>query len=550
MIQEMRTPILIVGGGLVGLSMALFLSHHQVPYLLIERHRGTSIHPRARGLSVRAMELLRQVGIEEEIRKAGRTMANNLGFLDAKTLAQADFAQGLDGGKAQQVYKIITQENLDQLSPTNTCKCTQDKIEPVILAATHKQGGTVRFHTELLSFEQDEVGVTATVMDRTTGKKDIIYSQYLIATDGAKSPIRQTLDIPMSGRGSMGHQINMLFEADLRDLLHNHRFNICNIQNEYTAGSILTVDNKNRFTYHISYYPEKGETVEEFTPNRCLQLIRHAIGLPQVDVKLLSVLPWEAAVRVANQFQKGRIFLVGDAAHHMPPTGGYGGSTGIQDAHNLAWKLAMVLQGHSDPALLESYDAERQPIAHFTAAQAGLIADTGMIAGILKSDYQKDNTPTLANSTMISLAYHYNSPAIIQEETQKVPIEHLILDGRPGTRAPHFWMDPESKQNSVLDIFGRRFVLLTSSQGNPWRIGIQQVSENLGVSIDSYTIDSTNDSKDPLETFVNLYGITEFGAVLVRPDGFIGWRSPSMQENTEQVLEKVLKQLLYHLENV
>ncbi|WP_165347197.1 FAD-dependent oxidoreductase [Gottfriedia acidiceleris] len=550
MIQETRTPVLIVGGGLVGLSMALFLSHHLVPYILIERHRGTSIHPRARGLHIRSMELMRQVGLEEEIKHAGIPMARNVGFLEAEKLVQADFAQGIHGKKAKQIYKMLGQENLSHLSPSTTCKCTQDEIEPVMLAAARNRGGEFRFYTELVTFEQDSSGVSATVMNRDTGKKDVIYAQFLIATDGAHSPIRQALNISMSGRGSMGHQINMLFEADLSNLLQEYRFNICNIQNEFTSGTLLTVGDKNRFTYHVPYYPEQGETPQDFTPERCIQIIRQAIGQPQVGINLLNVSPWEAAIRIANQYQLGRIFLVGDSAHVMPPTGGFGGNTGIQDAHNLAWKLAAVLQGQADSILLESYESERQPVAKFTATQAAIIADTGAIADILKSDIPQ--TPKLkpASSTMISLAYHYKSLAIIQDEKQDLSVDSLILDGRPGTRAPHLWLDPESNQKSILDIFGRQFVLLTSEQGNPWRIGARQVSETLGTSIDSYMIDSKNVSKDTLETFLKLYGITELGAVLVRPDGFIGWSSAGMQENTEQILENVIRQILCNLERM
>lgn len=545
MMQETTTPVLIVGGGLVGLSTSLFLSQQQVPHLLIERHPGTSIHPRARGLRIRAMELMRQVGLEEEIKQAGQTMTNNLGFLNAKTLAEADLKQSLYGEKAKQVYKLMAQEDLDQLSPTTSCKCTQDEIEPVMLKAARHRGGKFLFHTELVSFKQNPSGVTAIIMDRTTGMKNVIHSQYLIAADGANSSTRQSLDIPMSGRGSMSHQINMLFEADLSDLLKDDSFSICNIQNEYTSGTLATVGNKHRFTYHVAYHPELGETIKDFTPARCLEIIHHAIGLPRMDIKLLSVLPWEAAIRIADRFQERRIFLVGDSAHLMPPTGGYGGSTGIQDAHNLAWKLAMVLQGHSDSALLESYETERRPIAHFTAEQAGLMADTGVFASILKPNQQKEKGPKPVSDTLISLGYHYDSPAVIQEEAQEVSIERSTLDGRPGTRAPHLWLNSEVLHHSILDLFGQHFVLLTGSQGEAWRIGAKQVSRTLGAPIKCFTIDESSESMDVQERFLNLYGITEYGAVLVRPDGFIGWRSRDTQENIEQILERVLKQLLY-----
>ncbi|TCZ69566.1 hypothetical protein E0485_23765 [Paenibacillus albiflavus] len=225
-----KTPILIVGGGLVGLSMALFLNQHQVPYILVERRSGTSIHPRARGLGVRAMELMRQVGIEAEIKQAGAAMSKNFGLLDAETLAQADFEQAVK--QTKYMLSMMKTENFS-LSPTYGGKCTQDTLEPVMLAAALNRDGHIRFNTELVSFEQDNTGVTATVMDRTTESMETIYAQYLIATDGANSRIRQALDITMSGRGSLSHQINILFEADLSDLLHERSFSICNIKNKH-----------------------------------------------------------------------------------------------------------------------------------------------------------------------------------------------------------------------------------------------------------------------------------------------------------------------------
>ncbi|MED0979872.1 FAD-dependent oxidoreductase [Bacillus paramycoides] len=548
MMNVTKTPILIVGGGLVGLSMALFLNQHKVPYILVERRSGTSIHPRARGFGVRAMELMRQVGIEAEIKQAGAAMSKNFGLLDAETLAQADFEQA--NKQTKYMLSMMKTENFS-LSPTYGGKCTQDTVEPVMLTAALNRGGHIRFNTELVSFEQDNTGVTATVMDRTTETTETIYAQYLIATDGANSRIRQALDITMSGRGSLSHQINILFEADLSDLLHERSFSICNIKNKYTNGSLMTVGNANRFTYHVPFYPEKGETVKDFTPERCLEFVRHAIGLPEVNINILSILPWEAAVRVADQYLQGRIFLAGDAAHVMPPTGGYGGSTGIQDAHNLAWKLAAVLQGKADPKLLESYEQERRPVARFTTEQAGLLADTGAVKVIHSSSddtSEPADIPIPADGTLVSLAYHYRSDAIVYEE-QHFPMEHLVMDGRPGTRAPHLWVEHQDEHKSTLDFFGKHFVLLTSTSGETWLTAAQKISQVLGVPVDCYAIGSTGDMKEVEGDWLHSYGIKEQGAVLIRPDGFVGWRSPDAQEDTEKILEQALKQMLCQFGN-
>ncbi|PKR82614.1 FAD-dependent monooxygenase [Heyndrickxia camelliae] len=539
--NEKHIPVLIVGGGLVGLSAALFLSHHQVPYLLIERHSNTSIHPRSRGINIRAMEIMRQLGLEEEIRKAGASMKNNLGIVHAETLAQANLTKHLSSPKKIPPILLELMEQAKILSPTDGCKCTQDQIEPVLLNAIHQRGGKTLFNTELIHFQQDENKVTATIRNRINGKKEIIHADYFIAADGANSFIRNRLGIKMPGQ-SLGHQINMLFEADLSGLLLDGSFSICNIKNSQTEGTLFSVGHSHRFTYHVTYHPEKGESLKDFTNEICIKLIQQAIGLHQIDIKLLSILPWEAAIRVADLFQYGRIFLVGDAAHIMPPTGGFGGSTGIQDAHNLAWKLAAVIKYQASPVLLETYQTERQPIGKFTAEQAGLLANSGVFA-IMKK--KTDEPPNPADGLLISLAYQYHSSAVITNIDEKFPMTYLVLDGRPGTRAPHVWLERQNQKLSTLDLFGKNFVLLTELES--WSETACEVSESIGVPIDTYSIHSKGNLKDINNDWKSHYGISEEGAVLVRPDGFVGWRSINGKENPKQALKLALSQLLCKL---
>ncbi len=356
------TPVLIAGGGPAGLAAALLLARHGVPPLLVERHAGTSIHPRARGLNVRTMEILRTVGLEGDVRDAGAALATSRYMLFVDTLAGEEIRRVPDADL------LPVGEALARVTPCDWGRCAQDELEPVLATAARAHGADLRFGTDLVSFSQDADGVSATLADRATGAHRAVRAQYLVAADGAHSLVRESLGVPMAGlgpvsRGQLGHFVNVYFRANLSDLVRGREFILCFVERPGAESLLLAVNNADRWLFNVEYDPDRGETPDAFTPARCVALIKAAIGLPDLDVEILSVLPWEGAALIADRFQAGRAFLVGDAAHVMPPAGGFGLNTGVQDAHNLAWKLALVLKGTADPALLDTYEAERRPVA-------------------------------------------------------------------------------------------------------------------------------------------------------------------------------------------
>lgn len=527
-------PVLIVGGGPVGLSASLFLTQHEIHSFLVERHRSTSIHPRARGMNFRTMELFRELGLEEQIRTAGSELVANSGMLIVETLAGAERA------RIQMEKPFSSYQHTQEISSTSGCMCAQDQLEPILCTAAHQRGGEVRFGTELVSFEQDASGVTATVREQMSGAQRTLRAHYLIAADGPSSRIRQALEISTSGRGSLGHQINIYFSADLSDLVRGREFILCQVENPEARGLLLAVNNTNRWLFQVTYHPEQGETPEHFPPERCADLIRKAIGRPEIPIEIKSILPWEAAVRVADCFQNGRVFLAGDAAHQMPPTGAFGANTGIQDAHNLAWKLAAVLKGQAAPELLTTYDIERRPVARFTAEQAGM------------RDARSSMDPTsasragLADNLVLIAGYQYSSPAIISADETPLPLDRVELHGRPGTRVPHLWIERQGKRISTLDLFGSHFVLLAGEDGHVWRAAAQEIAARQGIGLDAYCIGSSGDLIDLDGYWCDTFGVTAGGTVLVRPDGFVGWRSEGAEQQPEVVLERVLDRLLCH----
>lgn len=557
-VQEVHVPVLIIGGGIVGLSASLFLSHLGIRSLLVERHPGTSIHPRARGFNGRTMELYRGLGIDEEIRAAGAELSASYGIYKGATLSEVIGKKkrgkgdtkraGMPGGGPGGIISWI--------SPVAGARGTQDLVEPVLLAAARQRQPTadLRFNTECSSFEQSPTEVTATIVDRASGSETTIHATYAIGADGANSRVRQTLNIPITGPGLLGNLINVLFEADLKQFVDRREFSICLIDNpsKKVRGLFTSINNSNIWVFHISHDPTaEGDSVDTYTPSHCTALIKLALGMPEIDIKIKSILPWESAVRVASTLQKDRIFLAGDAAHQMPPWGGQGANSGVADVHNLSWKLALVLNDRADPTLLETYTSERLPVDKLVAEESGAASDE---YGILALTYTSMVRFIPKIPRILGYGYSYNdSRAVIPETHFQIPWAPFAwvfdLIGRPGTRVPHLWLERQSNPQqkiSTLDLCGKEFVLLAGSDGTAWRDAATTVSKKTDlITIDAYCVGGLDgDIIDAKHQWEYAAGISATGALLIRPDGFVAWRVYQIQKNPEERLEEVMKKIL------
>lgn len=271
-------------------------------------------------------------------------------------------------------------------------------------------------------------------------------------------------------------------------------------------------------------------SINHFTEGHCTEIVRQAIRVPDVQVRDINALPWSMAAQVAEQFRRERVFLAGDAAHVMPPTGGYGMNTGIADVHNPAWKLAGVLSGWADTGLVDTYKTERLPVARFTTQQALINAQ----------QMQSGNHEVVARyqGIGVALGYSYDLGAIVPDGSTPTeagdPVMYYIPNARPGSRAPHVWLQDRGQRVSILDLFERSFVLLSASRG--WCAAAQQAATRLGVPMHALVVDH--------DTWVQLYGVSSGGAVLVRPDGHVAWRVNGSMEADAQVLESVLNRVL------
>ncbi|MFF4369077.1 FAD-dependent oxidoreductase [Streptomyces sp. NPDC001594] len=516
---DVRVPVLVVGGSLVGLSTSLFLSRHGIRHMVVEKHAGTSVHPRGRGINARTMELFRTAGVEPAIRKEASALEANQGILQT---------QALIGGEHKWLIKAVDPTGaLARFSPTGWCLCSQNNIEPVLAAQSRAQGADVRFSTELMSFDQDADGVSALVKDRETGEHVTVRADYLIAADGPRSPVREALGIRQAGSGELFHNVSIVFRSErLAGLLGDLRFIVCYLMRPGADGALLPVDNETQWVFHAPWHPETGETLEDFTEERCIAQIRGAIGVPDLDVEIGGKAPWHAAERVAQQYSVGRVFVVGDAAHEMSPTGAFGSNTGIQDAHNLAWKIAAVLNGSAGPGLLHTYEDERLPVALATSERASARSAEHSHPGYVPPPTMGGGPGSGVLTT--AMGYCYPEGAVVGGDPDRPIIpETMRLKGDVGTRAPHMWLTRAGQRISLLDLYETSFVLL-SSPGTPWQEAAGQVARELGARLDAYTVGSAPEAdlvQPDGADWAELHELAADGAVLVRPDGFVAWRA-------------------------
>jgi putative polyketide hydroxylase len=530
-------PVLISGGGPVGLTASLLLSKHGVRSLLVERHPGTAILPKARGINARTMEMYRQCGIDAAIRAAGLA-AGRLGLIVwTETLAGREIERRVPG-RAMPKNMAVT--------PTTNCLCAQDDLEPVIRHFAEAAGpGALRFNTELTSFSQKAGSVTGTITDRVTGEATPFSARYLIAAEGAQSRVRRSLGVQMIGEVKVYDSVNILFNADLRQWTEHRPAALYFVEQPELRGTFLTINGTDRWGFLIHSLSQYGYRPGDFTSERCTALIRQAVGIPELAVSVLGVSVWEASAIVADRYRDGSVFLAGDAAHEMPPTGGFGLNTGVQDVHNLAWKIAAVLRGQADDALLDSYHAERQPLAE-TITRAALANAMSMGRTKRQSSAVLPRREFLNENGLI-FGLCYESMAVIPDDTPAVqvadPVTEYVPTARPGSRAPHVWLQRRGEQLSTIDLFGPHFVLLVGRDGDAWRKALHQIEPSWPPII-GFTIGKEGDLIDTADNWHEAYGVGTEGAVLVRPDGYVAWRSRSGTSEPGQVLRAVFDDLL------
>jgi putative polyketide hydroxylase len=510
-----HTSVLVVGGSLVGLSSALFLSWRGVPAVVIEKHLSSSPHPRATGFTERTLEYFRAVGIADQVPQVDsgtRLRRVKTESLSGRWHSEMPWTPGEDGAFGEKA------------SPCRGAAMAQDKLEPILRAAALAGGAELRSGTELLSFTQDDDCVVAQLRNRISGEEYAISAAYMIAADGADSPTRESLGIKRTGVGYLRTLRSVMFRcADAEVFLDRgvQQFQI--EQSDFRA--FLTSYGDGRWV--LMFEDDKERTNEELSA-----AVRKALGRDW-QFEILATGRWEMAGRIAERYSKGRVFLVGDAAHQLPPTrGGFGANTGIDDAYNLAWKLQWVLNGCSDPTLLDTYNDERQPIGWLRHQQTFARPDYAQWVGdALKGE------PLYSNDAM-ELGQLLRSAAIQGASNDLPPAaDPDSWMGQPGTRAPHIWVDKGGRNISTLDLFTQGFVLIF--QDERWIAAAELAASTLSVPLHAVLV-----GKDIIpptsKSFTHHFGISSTGASLVRPDGIVAWRSKALPVDLASTIRAAL----------
>jgi putative polyketide hydroxylase len=532
---DIEVPVFIVGGSLVGLSTAMLLGYHGVRSLAVEYHRSTAVHPRAAQTSQRTMEIFRQVGLEQIVRRnSEKQFVQDGGVVAVETLVGGTIAQ----------YIADLNEGVRDVSPTVRVFLSQDALEPQLRMRAEEFGAELRFATEMVSFEQDNHGVSAVIRERDGGKTQTVRAQYMVAADGAHSQVRKPLGIRMLGHGTFSKSITIYFRAHLAPLIEGHNWAVVYALNRQLRGFFRFEKPFEKAFLAVNTVGDPENPVTdvstELTEQRALALVRMAIGSDSIPITIENIMRWEAAAETAEELQHGRVFIAGDAAHVMPPNGGFGGNVGVQDAHNLAWKLALVLKGIAGPGLLSTYGPERRPVGAMTVEQA-------YSRYVLRTapNMSKDGLQPVAPDLNIEMGYIYHSDAVVPEDPNDTRLHETPREskGYPGTRAPHVCLQRRGVQISTLDLFGRNFTLLVGLKGNAWTEAARYQAKPMGIDLDVYQI-GEDDVTDLSGECPAAYGITPSGAVLVRPDGFVAWRAKTSDNASAERIKSVLETVL------
>ncbi|WP_131738438.1 FAD-dependent monooxygenase [Actinomadura roseirufa] len=525
--MDETVPVLIVGGGYAGLASALFLAHHGVRSVLVDRHPTVSVQGRARGINQRTMELYRPLGIEPGIRAAGRPFDGESGVVRCESLA----------GEWQWLLGDEARTSLPDLTACEFEMADQRTVEPLLIEAARARGADIRFGTRCLSVEADADGVTA-VTRAGDGEQRVLRAEYVIAADGFRGAIGPSQGIVREGPGATQSWVTFVVRADLSEII-TKRAMFWIVSNPEIGGfaSFLSTAVEDQWAVSFTYDPEK-ESPADFTAERCAPAARAVLGA-DVPFEILDIACWEEAVGIADRFRAGRVFLAGDSAHVWPPAGAMGANAAVQDAHNLAWKLAATIKGWASDALLDSYEAERRPVAQ---ALAGIT--------VRRQEARFGNGPVEddVDDTLCTFGQRYHSSAVIGAEHDGVYGDSVHQGALPGTRAPHLWLDLDESGVALHDLFHDAFVLLTGPDGEAWTDAANEIAAQAGFPLRAYRVGPSSSRADLADlegAWDTRYGLGGDGAVLVRPDGYIAWRRPAgTQGDPKAQLTEALHRIL------
>lgn len=531
-------PVIIIGGGPCGLLTSLLLGRMGVENLLVEKHPSTSRHPKAMGLTRRTMEILAQLGLDRDIREADCVTAEHALSLWCESLCQGEIYARAEINQKQSPYS--------DYSPVH---CPQTHLEAVLHRAVAAQPGCqLMFGWQMQHFNDNGERVQVLIRERSGATEKNVEAEYMVAADGAASGVRGALGIETDGPGDMGHFLNIFFRADFGKLPAERQSILYQALSPEYMEFFVAVNGRDLWLMH--HFLQPGEVPADYPPERLKAMIGKASGREAVEVEILGVNPWVMSPKIARTFRLGRVFLTGDASARLSPAGGLGMNTGLQSVQNLAWKLAARINHGAGDSLLDSYTQERHAAAKFTMDNSG--GNAREIFSIIEQAFsgQWETAKTMMRNSRRKgaglgqdLGLAYSTGAFIADGSNPPAVDDPINDytpfAGPGHRAPHLPVSEGGWTRSIITLFGQSFVLLTGEDGEAWN----QAAANQPIPLPIYKIGGS-ECDFQADGFCELYGITPNGAVLIRPDGYVGYRCATLPKDPQAALTKALQGIL------
>lgn len=575
-----ETDVLIIGSGPGGGSAAALLAMYGVKTIMITRYNRTCRTPRAHITNQRAMEVLRDLGLESDVVEKATPQQIMGGIVFCTSLVGEEFGR-IQGWGTHPLRKA----EYDLASPTKICDLPQNLLEPILVNAAGHRGATVRFNWKYLSLTQDDTGVTVDVKDQVSDIDYKIRAKYVIGADGARSKIAEDIGLPMEGKMGVAGCMNIVFKADLTKYVAYRPGGLYWVMQPGSdiggigLGLIRMVRPWDKWMGIWGY--DINKPPPELTDERATEIVHNLIGDHTVPIKIDSKSIWSVNDMYAKKNTVGRVFCVGDAVHRHSPNNGLGSNTAIQDSYNLAWKLAYVLKGLATPILLETYNEERTPIARQIVKRASQsISEYGQIFDALGLSMKKDAEDLIGNIRKlkendkiaadtreklrqaiahksyefnthgVELNQRYNSKAVVSDGTEEPEWKrdkelYYQASTRPGAKLPHVWLQQGGMKVSSLDLCGKgKFSLLTGIGGEAWVEAAKAVAAQTGVDIQTFIIGPGRAVKDINGDWAKQREIREAGCVLVRPDGYICFRHSTATAMGRELLLNAMIQIL------
>ncbi len=582
-----RVPVLVVGGGGAGLTASMLLANLDIEHLLINSRPGTSDLPKAHVLNLRAMEILDDVGAADRISEKSTP---------PEAMAATAFYAGFGGDDPDAGRRIAklqswgaggTDGNWREASPMIQRNLPQIRLEPLLRErAEELSPGRIRFNHELTGLEQSGDAVLATVRDNDSGEQYEVTADYVIAADGGRT-VPGLLGIEYEGLGTVSETATLHVSADFSDLAIDDDVLIRWTISPVSGAGVVMVPmgpekwgpESEEWVIHIQYLV--GDP-REITDEEVLADVRSAMEIGELPMDIHKISRWTVEAVLASSFPSGRVFLVGDCAHKHPPTGGLGLTSAIHDVHNLTWKIASVLKGEAGESLLETYEPERRPVVARNAQRSleNAINHLGTMAeiGVTPENSTEENWAAMKrlwnedpadqefrekvargarsqsmefNELNVEYGYAYDSAAVVADGSPPAPnpdeVRIYVPSTRPGSPLPHAWLDDlEGNRQPIKDLVRPgRFLLIAGEEGDEWLQAANDLAGSAKVPLDSLRIGHIDgDLFDPQLTWIRNRGIEPDGAILVRPDRFVAWRSMSSASNPGQTLAKALTSVL------